>query len=449
MKISRLPRLTLLARSSLLLLIELVANAACWGGAAVVLTRDGTNLLGIGILAWTLGLRHGLDADHICAIDNATRNMITLGSLPVTPGLFFSLGHSTIVIAVNIAIAVSVSVYSRLGGVSEVGGIVGASVSASFLFLVALFNTIVLIRIYKQRKRQRSTSLAVEAGEGQTEKGTCAPGEEREIQGGGFMFKAFGKVLKLVDRSWKMYPVGVLFGFGFDTASSIALLALSALASKGSSSAIVILPFLFTAGMSLIDSLDSILMVYSYACPSRNTPEGRIAVFQHPLRPPPIASEPSPALTLPELETNAAPPSIQPALSAVEDYETKEDTKESNATSTPSKEDEETRRIRQETKLQTMSTMSIYLTLLSICVAFSISLITIMGLIGENCSACVAAAESEDGGLAGSWWRGWANANEQSGYIGAAIVGTFVVILAGSWLVRWGLKRRKREAGTK
>lgn len=250
-------------------------------------------------------------------------------------------------------------------------------------------------------------------------------------------------------------------------------------------------------------------MAYAYAQPARSTPEGRIAIFQHPLRPSfqPTTTPPMPIL-----------PSASTGVGPQADDDDKKDASTCSppdlSTSAPTVEvdaNAEARRVRQETKLKTMSTMSIYLTLLSICVAFSyvacldfamsyqatlptplalsftelngpnsISLITIMGLIGENCSQCTAAAEAEDGGgLAGSWWRGWARvspafsalcfpslfqlqpayktltilprrhlqANDQSGYIGAAIVGVFACVLAGSWAVRGWMKRRRGKQG--
>ncbi|KII86790.1 hypothetical protein PLICRDRAFT_43453 [Plicaturopsis crispa FD-325 SS-3] len=392
--------------------------------------------------------RHGLDADHIAAIDNATRNMISLGHLPITCGLFFSLGHSTIVIAFNIAIAVSVSIWSHFDGspLSSVGGIVGTSVSASFLFLIALFNSIVLFRIARQRRRRSANATA---------SGNVVEDEyPKELQGGGFMFLALSKLLRLVDASWKLYPIGVLFGLGFDTASSIALLALSALAPDIhiKSSSIVILPFLFTAGMSLVDSLDSILMIYAYARPPKSSLDGQWAFFQHSGR----VSHPlvdSAAIVSDTRTARVDAPTIGSGLDleraasalAADPAVTKEI---APADATASIIDPDIRRRRTEAKLQTMSSLSIWLTLMSICVAFSISLIEIMGLIGDNCSHCVEAASSEGSGLAGRWWRAWAKANDASGYIGAAVVGCFVVILGASYGLKWILDRRYRRTSS-
>ncbi|KAG8869720.1 hypothetical protein FRC20_000964 [Serendipita sp. 405] len=201
-----------------------------------------------------------LDADHISAIDNATRGLINLGQLPTTCGLFFSLGHSTIVVAFIIAIAISSDVYDRAGGFGDVGGIIGASISGSFLFIIGTVNSVILYRIIQDRRR-----IA-----GFKKKGLPVPEESEHIHTT-FLVRILSPITKIVDRPWKMYPVGVLFGLGFDTASSIALLAVSALAKRDAqgkgipTSSIVILPLLFTSGMTLIDSLDSVLMLYSYS----------------------------------------------------------------------------------------------------------------------------------------------------------------------------------------
>ncbi|OCF35373.1 high-affinity nickel-transporter [Kwoniella heveanensis BCC8398] len=473
-------RPTLLGRAIALVGAELLANAVCWIAAALTL-RQADGLLGLALLAWTIGLRHGLDADHISAIDNATRQLVSLGQLPITCGLFFSLGHSTIVIVVNIAIAVSVDIYDKLDRFGSVGGIIGASVSASFLFLIACINIYFLVGAIKQRRRikyRHAHNLPLEEDEDPT-----------KIHGGGCLVRIIGPVLKAVDRPWKMYPVGVLFGLGFDTASSIALLAISAIAQRGpdgqaiSHGKIVVLPF--TAGMSLVDSLDSILMLYAYATPSTSTAEGKIALLQS-YEPdlkrdegdasdvrvmvtededatalvPTLSSEPADTSRRGTSQDGVNSP--RPALAGrseiemleAEDQEHEAITKplgnqrkgsaktqhdneqrsgdlsettpgsataaETTEAATTSAEEgllREGGSSRQErilsVKTNTMSSLSIILTLLSILVALSISLITIMGLIGENCARCTEAAEDPNGGgLAGSWWRGWA----KSGY---------------------------------
>ncbi|TFK83817.1 NicO-domain-containing protein [Polyporus arcularius HHB13444] len=437
----RLPALTLFGRSLLLLTAELLANAVCWIVCAILFSRGPATrpVLSLALLAWTIGLRHALDADHISAIDNATRSLINLGQLPVTCGLFFSLGHSTIVIVVNVAIAISTNVYNHIDGVGEIGGIVGAAVSASFLFIVGLANSIILYRIL--RKRHRRASRAAKGEEAPHTKDDDEMDEEPHRNT--LMMRLIGPVVTFVDRPWKMYPVGLLFGFGFDTASSIALLAISAIAKRDpdgqqiNPADIVILPLLFTVGMTLIDSLDSVIMLYSYA----GFPERSFAIFER--RPPATSTSTNPADSpLPRVAQSAAHDHLEAA--PVAEVPRTQDEKHvdekavgvvtvTDPEDASESESESARRRTLRVKHNTMSNLSILLTVMSIMVAFSISLITTMGLIGDHCTPCQNAANAEDGGrLAGRWWRGWAHANDNSGYIGAAIVGSFVFVV-GSW----------------
>ncbi|KAF7768671.1 hypothetical protein Agabi119p4_7914 [Agaricus bisporus var. burnettii] len=423
-------RLTVLGRSLLLLLCEILANAACWIVAVILFYRSTTRSnLGLSLLAWTLGLRHALDADHISAIDNATRSLISSGQLPISCGLFFSLGHSTIVIVVTVAIAISTDVYDRMSGVGNVGGIVGAAVSGAFLFIVGLANSFILWRILRQRRREKQRQERIKCGESVE---PPQPPEKNSM----LMMRILGPIVTFVNRPWKMYPVGVLFGFGFDTASSIALLAISAIAKQDSNghrispSHVIILPLLFTAGMTLIDSLDSILMLYSYAGlienPSRwKIFEPRQSQIEVPEKEGDITQEKDVKDTKgTDLEENQS----QPTVTALQDQIAIETT----------------------AKMNVMSGLSIVLTLMSIVVAFAISLITIMGLIGEHCSQCAAAASAEDGGgLAGAWWRSWANAGEHSGYIGIGIVGAVVSIVTIWYLTRWTIHRFQRRIRNK
>ncbi|GMK57920.1 hypothetical protein CspeluHIS016_0407540 [Cutaneotrichosporon spelunceum] len=440
-------RPTLVGRALILISCLVLANVIVWVAAGIAYSgRDG--LLGIAMLAWTLGLRHGLDADHISAIDNATRQMVSLGRLPMTCGLFFSLGHSTIVIAVNIALAISVDIYSRLGRVGDVGGIVGTSVSASFLFLIAVINSYFLVGAIRARRRAK-----------ERERLGLPPDPDIGVQGGGCLVRIIGPILKAVDKPWKLYPVGILFGFGFDTASSIALLALSAIATRGPNGQaiahgrIVILPFLFTVGMALVDTLDSILMLYAYAQPELRT-EGKFVLFERDKKMFLPITEPEPERAeraeCPALEQD---PSKEP-LGLSSSNEESNSKPQAQATEEPSvavvevDEAEERQRRALAAKTATMGSLSISLTLLSIVVALAISLIEVMGLIGENCGRCKRAAEAEDGGgLEGSWWRAWARANDASGYVGAAIVGVFVLILVVYHVARWGWKKRGRKGG--
>ncbi|KIJ64544.1 hypothetical protein HYDPIDRAFT_40285 [Hydnomerulius pinastri MD-312] len=455
------PSLTLFGRSLLLVVVEVLANAVCWAIAA-----QSHALLSLAILAWTIGLRHALDADHISAIDNATRTLISHGQLPVTCGLFFSLGHSTIVIVVNVAIVISTDVYNKLNGVGDVGSIIGTAVSGSFLFIVGLANSIILYKILRQRRRARRRADSEGGGDDSL---SSDPTPNQNM----LMMRLLGPLVNFVDRPWKMYPVGVLFGLGFDTASSIALLAISALAKESESGSrippaeVVILPLLFTTGMTLVDSLDSILMLYSYsgfADRSWRILESKSRVANSSDRDfadpgdEPAMSEPPPS------EIQAAEPSQEKDVDEVGIRRLSDQSRtpgEENALAGDGKmgkdptgdrigtsvlgEDRADRMTR--VKRNTMSNLSIILTTMSILLAFSISLIEIMGLVGDNCAKCQAAASAPDGGgLAGQWWRGWARANDNSGYIGAAVVGAFAVIVSGWYVARWGAGRIRERA---
>ncbi|KZT34588.1 NicO-domain-containing protein [Sistotremastrum suecicum HHB10207 ss-3] len=418
-------KLTILGRSLLLFGLELVANAVCWIVAGILFGRheETRSLLSLALLAWTIGLRHGLDADHISAIDNATRGLIQLGQLPVTCGLYFSLGHSTIVIAVNVAIAISTDVFDHIDGVGSVGAIVGSAVSGSFLFIIGLANSIILAKILRKRRQRKHRIAELER------QGLPYDYEEEQDEGHNtIMMKILGPVTRFVNRPWKMYIVGVLFGFGFDTASSIALLAVSVIAKRGAdgkgvpASYVVILPLLFTAGMSLVDSTDSILMLYSYA----GFPEPGWNLLEKPSEDP---------TSLPQASANSQDTTaalVVPAHTITDAPMTNE------ASDASSVEDKNERRRSINVKRHTMSDLSVFLTLVSILVAFSVSLIVIMGLIGDNCGPCQEAANDPNGGgLAGRWWRGWAKANDDSGFIGAAIVGGFATIFFGWFGARW------------
>ncbi|HEY3676520.1 MAG TPA: HoxN/HupN/NixA family nickel/cobalt transporter [Candidatus Tumulicola sp.] len=212
-------------------------------------------LLGTALLAYTFGLRHAVDADHISAIDNVTRKMMQDGQRPVGVGLFFSLGHSTIVVALSIGVACGAAyVRHAMPSLESTGAVVGACVSATFLLIVAALNAFVLadiVRAFRRLKRGASD---------------WNDGVDDALARRGIMGRFFGSFVKLVDRSWKMYPVGVLFGLGFDTATEVALLGIAAVeASKGLPVYdILIFPLLFTAGMSLLDTTDGILMLGAY-----------------------------------------------------------------------------------------------------------------------------------------------------------------------------------------
>jgi nickel/cobalt transporter (NiCoT) family protein len=212
-------------------------------------------LLGTALLAYGFGLRHAVDADHIAAIDNVVRKLMQDGKRPVAVGFMFSLGHSTVVLLGAAAIAgAALALQHRLEAFRNIGGIIGTLISAFFLFAIAIVNLIVLRSIYRAFVRVRR-------GEAYTE-------EDFDMLLGsrGLLSRLFRPIFKMISRSWHMYPLGFLFGLGFDTATEIGLLGISAAeASKGLSFwAILVFPILFAAGMSLIDTTDNILMLGAY-----------------------------------------------------------------------------------------------------------------------------------------------------------------------------------------
>ena len=235
-------------------LLLFISNAAAWLWA-VVAFHNYPVLLGTAALAYSFGLRHAFDADHIAAIDNVTRKLMQEGRRPVGVGLFFSLGHSTIVVALTIAIAAATTeLQGRFDAFKSFGGIVGTLVSALFLFAIAIANIIVLASVWRAFQTVKSGGRFVE--------------EDLDLMlaNRGLLGRLFRRFFRLIDRSWQMYPLGVLFGLGFDTATEVGLLGISATqASQGLSIwSILVFPALFTAGMTLLDTTDSILMLGAY-----------------------------------------------------------------------------------------------------------------------------------------------------------------------------------------
>jgi high-affinity nickel-transport protein len=212
-------------------------------------------LLGTALLAYTFGLRHAVDADHIAAIDNVTRKLMQRGQRPVSVGLYFSLGHSTVVILASVAVALAASaLQTQFQAFREIGGVIGTVTSAGFLFAIAFANILVLAGIYRSFQAVRRGGRFVE--------------EDLELllANRGLLSRLFRPVFQLVATSWHMYPLGFLFGLGFDTATEIGVLTMSGLgAAQGLPIwAVLIFPALFTAGMTLIDTTDSILMLGAY-----------------------------------------------------------------------------------------------------------------------------------------------------------------------------------------
>jgi len=234
--------------------ILLLFNAFAWIWA-VVAFRHYPVLLGTALLAYSFGLRHAVDADHIAAIDNVTRKLMQQGKRPVAVGLLFSLGHSTIVVLGSAAIAATaMALQHRMDAARAIGGVIGTLVSTLFLFAIAIANLIVLRSIYRAFVRVRGGAPYVEED------------FDLLLADRGFLSRLFRPMFDLITRSWHMYPLGFLFGLGFDTATEIGLLGISAAeASKGLSLwSILVFPVLFAAGMSLIDTTDNILMLGAY-----------------------------------------------------------------------------------------------------------------------------------------------------------------------------------------
>jgi nickel/cobalt transporter (NiCoT) family protein len=217
--------------------------------------RDYPVLLGTALLAYSFGLRHAVDADHIAAIDNVTRKLMQQGKRPVATGLFFSLGHSTVVVGLSVVIALTTAALQfRFGAFKDISAMIGTSVSALFLFAIAVANIAILVAIHRTFQSVRRGGKLVEQD------------LDLLLAGRGFFGRLFRGLFRLIERSWHMYPLGLLFGLGFDTATEVGLLGISAAgAAKGLSIwSILVFPALFTAGMTLVDTADSTLMLGAY-----------------------------------------------------------------------------------------------------------------------------------------------------------------------------------------
>ena len=241
-------------RRAFWLFIGLIAvNLLAWGWALAAF-RHNAALIAAALLAYGYGLRHAVDADHIAAIDNVTRKLMQQGQRPVAVGAFFSLGHSSIVVLACVAIAATSLVFgNKIGWLHDYGSTLGTLVSALFLLMMALLNALILRDVYRRFQKVKR---------GQTFTGK----EELHQVQGGVMSRLFSFAFNMVNKSWQMYLVGFLFGLGFDTATEIGLLGISAAgASSGMSVwSIMVFPALFASGMALIDSLDNFVMVGAY-----------------------------------------------------------------------------------------------------------------------------------------------------------------------------------------
>ncbi len=214
--------------------------------------------LGVAITAWLLGFRHAFDADHISCIDNTTRKLMADGKRPLGSGFFFSFGHSTVVMAVGVGITVAAravfgAVVDPHSTYETAGGAIGTLVSAAFLYLIAVLNLIVLAGIFKVFRDMRN--------------GTYDEAElEAQLQARGLMYRFFGRFMKSITRTWQLYFVGLVFGIGFDTTTEVLLLAATAYAAVAGLPyyAVLALPFLFSGGMMLFDTLDGCFMNFAY-----------------------------------------------------------------------------------------------------------------------------------------------------------------------------------------
>jgi high-affinity nickel-transport protein len=214
--------------------------------------------IGTGVLAYTLGNRHAFDADHIAAIDNTTRKLMSEGQRPLSVGFFFSLGHSSVVFVLAVLLNVGIKalddgVRNGGSGLHHYTALVGTAVSGVFLYAIAILNVVILVSIVRVFLDMR--------------RGTYDDAEmERQLDARGLMNRFFGSVARRIDAPWKMYPIGVLFGLGFDTATEVGLLVLAGSAVVGGLPfwAILSLPLLFAAGMSLLDTADGLFMNFAY-----------------------------------------------------------------------------------------------------------------------------------------------------------------------------------------
>jgi high-affinity nickel-transport protein len=239
--------------------ILIVSNVLAWIWAFVTF-GDQPVLIGTAVLAYSLGLRHAIDADHIAAIDNVTRKLMQEGQRPVAVGFFFALGHSTVVVVASIAVAMAANALTdKLSAYREIGGIIGTSASALFLFVIAIANLLVLREVYRAfRLVERGGHLAEED-------------INTVLRHHGWLARLFRPLFRFVSKSWHLYPIGLLFALGFDTASEISLFGLSAQASNSVSGwSLLIFPALFAAGMTLVDTTDGVLMLGAYGWAYRN-----------------------------------------------------------------------------------------------------------------------------------------------------------------------------------
>jgi nickel/cobalt transporter (NiCoT) family protein len=252
---------SIVGMSGLILILHILG----WGVLVGIVTPEHYQMasgqvlgIGLGMTAYTLGMRHAFDADHIAAIDNTTRRLMTEGKRPVSVGLWFSLGHSTIVFGLVALLAFGVralagQVENESSLLQQITGVVGTAVSGTFLCIIGIINLVILIGIIKVFRNMRHGAYDEEA-------------LEEQLNKRGLMNRILSGATKTVSKPWQMYPIGVLFGLGFDTATEVGLLVLAGGAAAFALPwyAIMTLPILFAAGMSLLDTIDGCFMNFAY-----------------------------------------------------------------------------------------------------------------------------------------------------------------------------------------
>jgi high-affinity nickel-transport protein len=234
--------------------VLIVINALAWAWAFSAF-HNYPILLGTALLAYSFGLRHAVDADHIAAIDNVTRKLMQQKKRPVTVGLFFSLGHSSVVIIASALVAIAaIAMKSHFNEIKQIGAVISTTISACFLLLIALMNTVIFCSIWKAWKRVKAGAVYIDDD------------FDMLLAQRGFFARIFRPLFRVISHSWHMYPLGFLFGLGFDTATEVSLMGISATqAAQGMSPwNIMIFPLLFSAGMSLVDTIDGHLMLGAY-----------------------------------------------------------------------------------------------------------------------------------------------------------------------------------------
>jgi high-affinity nickel-transport protein len=230
-----------------------VLNVGAWLWALAAF-GDNPSMMGVALVIYGLGLRHAVDADHIAAIDNVTRKLMQDRRRPVAVGFFFALGHSAVVVVVTAAVAAAATMLGTFDAIKGVGGLVSTGVSSIFLLAIAAMNLVIFRAVYRSFRRVRAGGTYVD--------------EDLDLllNSRGFLARIFRPLFRMVSRSWHMFPLGFLFGLGFDTATEVAMFGVSAAqAAKGMPvEAILVFPVLFAAGMSLVDTTDGVMMLGAY-----------------------------------------------------------------------------------------------------------------------------------------------------------------------------------------